>query len=177
MKLREHVVLGGAAAAGLTPVLGAQDSLVFLGATVLIDVDHYWDYLVRNDFRNWSWPKTFAFHRALFPKIHDADFLALNFFHTVEAFVIVLVAGSWLGSSAALAAFLGMAYHLALDLAFLTWHRATFKRALSYVEYHLRRRRLLRRGLDPDRVYREALAEIGVSPLPRPQPAEVDAPS
>ena len=52
MKLREHVVLGGAAAAGLTPVLGAQDSLVFLGATVLIDVDHYWDYLVRNDFRN-----------------------------------------------------------------------------------------------------------------------------
>ncbi|MBI5628278.1 MAG: hypothetical protein HY953_05115 [Candidatus Rokubacteria bacterium] len=177
MKLREHVVLGGGAAAALAPALGAENSLIFFASSVLIDADHYWDYVHRNGFTGWSWPKTFAFHAALFPKIHAPDFLALSVFHTVEWFLAVWLLGAVLGSSAVFVVFLGMAYHLVLDLVFLVWRRATFKRALSLIEYHLRRRHLVRRGLDPDRVYREALAEIGVRPAPLPAAVRADAAS
>lgn len=176
MNLREHVILGGAAAATLYPVLGAQDSAVFWASSVLIDVDHYWEYLSRNRFRNWSFPKTFEFHRALFPKIRDRDFLALNLFHSVEWFLLVSLAAVWLGSSAMLAAFGGMVFHLGLDLAWLAWFRATFSRALSLVEYWIRRRALVASGLDPDRPYREALLAIGVvAPVPLGLPV-TDAP-
>ncbi len=164
MNLREHVVLGGAAAAALSPVLGARDSAVFWAASVLIDVDHYWDYLCRNRFRNWSFRKTFAFHRALFQRIRDPEFLGLNVFHTAEWFLLVSLAGVWLGSNMILAAFWGMVFHLGLDLARLAWRRVAFARALAIVEYWVRRRALVTRGLDPDRPYRDALAEIGVSP-------------
>lgn len=167
MTLREHVILGGGAAAALYPVLGAQGSLVFWAASVLIDADHYWNYLYRNGFRNWSPGKTFAFHRALLPRLHHSALLGLNLFHTVEWFMLVYGAARWLGSGAILAAFWGMVFHLGLDLASLTWHRAPFKRALSLVEYWVRRRGLVKRGLDPDRPYLEALLEIGaLGPVP-----------
>jgi hypothetical protein len=168
VRLSEHVILGGGAAAALTPVLGAPDSLIFFASSVLIDVDHYWDYLQRNEFRDWSWRKTFEFHRAMFAKVHAPDFLGLNLFHTAEWFVTVWMAGAWLGSSALFAVLFGMAYHLVLDVAFLARHGVTFKRALSVIEYHVRRARLVRGGLDPDRPYREALIEIGVEREPDP---------
>jgi hypothetical protein len=162
MNLREHVVLGGAAAVALSPVLGAQGSVVFFASSVLIDVDHYWDYLQRNGFRDWSWRRTFAFHKALFPQIRRSDFLAMNVFHTVEWFALVYVAAVWLHQTAIMAAFWGMVFHLGLDLARLAWCRAVFSRALSVVEYGIRRRLLRARGVDPDLVYREALEAIGV---------------
>ena len=162
MNLREHVILGGAAAAALSPVLGGPESLVFFASSVLIDVDHYWDYLQRNEFRNWSFGKTFEFHRVLFRNIHAPDFLAMNLFHTIEWFLLVYLWGTWLGSSAVFAALAGMVYHLFLDVVRLAWHRATFKRALSLIEYWFRRRALIRQGLDPDRPYQDALVEIGV---------------
>ena len=134
MNLREHVILGGGAAVALSPVLGPAASVVFFASSVLIDVDHYWDYLQRNEFRNWSFGKTFAFHRVLFKNIQAPDFLAMNLFHTVEWFALVYLAGQWLGSRVIDAALAGMVFHLGLDLARLTWYRATFKRALSLVE-------------------------------------------
>ena len=176
MNLREHVVLGGVAAAALSPVLGAQNSAVFWAASVLIDVDHYCDYLSRNGFRNWSFGKTFEFHRALFPRIRDPEFLALSLFHTAECFLLVFLAGVWLGSSAVIAAFWGMVFHLGLDLASLAWRGATFSRALSLVEYWIRRHALLGRGFDPDRPYREALEAIGVIAQPQPAFADVNGP-
>ena len=171
MNLREHVVLGGGAAVALSPVLGGTESLVFFASSVLIDVDHYWDYLGRNEFRNWSFRKTFHFHRMLFKNVHAPDFLAMNLFHTMEWFAAVYLASVWFGSAVLHAALAGMVFHLALDLARLTWYRATFKRALSLVEYWIRRRRLVRRGLDPDRPYADALIAIGVVPTPAPQAA------
>ena len=182
MTLREHVVLGGGAALALAPILGPADSAGFFGASVLIDVDHYWDYLHRNGFRDWSFRRTFEFHARLFPRIGEPDFLALSLFHTAEWFLLVGLAAWWLGSSALVAVLGGMVFHLALDLARLARYRATFSRALSVLEYRVRRRRLVRRGLDPERAYREILAELGVPPLfgaiprPRPRPERQSAP-
>lgn len=164
MNLREHVVLGGAAAAALAPVLGAQDSAVFWVASVLIDADHYGDYLYRTRFRDWSPRRMFDFHRTLFPRIRRPDFLALSLFHTVEWFAFVYVAAAFLKSSALAAVFWGMAFHLCLDAVWLALHHALFSRAFSMIEYLVRRRRLRRRGLDPDLVYEEALTTIGVTP-------------
>ena len=166
MNVREHVLLGGGVAAALSPVLGIEESALFWGSTVLIDVDHHWDYVYRNGFTDWSLRRAFAFHRLLFGTIQRPEFLALNLFHTVEWFALAIAAGAWLGSSAVLAAVLGMIFHLALDLVWLACHRATFKRALSMVEYVIRRRGLVRRGLDVEAVYREALAGSCPRPLP-----------
>lgn len=162
MNLREHVILGGGAALALSPVLGPPESLVFWASSVLIDADHYWEYLWHNGFRNWDPAKTFAFHRSLFQKIHHREFLALNLLHTIEWLSFVYLMGIWLESGAILAAFWGMVFHLGLDLARLAWCRATFKRALSVIEYWIRRRGLVKRGLDPDQMFQEALVEIGV---------------
>jgi len=171
VNLREHVVLGGGAALALTPVLGAQDSAVFWAASVLIDADHYWDYLYRSRFRDWSPRRMFEFHRTLFPQIRRPDFLALSLFHTVEWFALIYLVATFLESSAVAAVFWGMAFHLALDALWLTLHRALFSRAFSMIEYVLRRRRLRQRGLEPDLVYDEALTAIGVTPVARPSPS------
>lgn len=171
MNLREHVVLGGGVALAFTPVLGAQDSAVFWVASVLIDADHYADYLYRNRFRDWSPRLMFAFHRTLFTRIRRPDFLALSLFHTVEWFALVYLAAAFLGSSALAAVFWGMAFHLFLDAVWLALHRALFSRAFSMLEYVIRRRRLRRRGLDPDLVYEEALTTIGVTAPAAAQPS------
>lgn len=167
MNLREHVVLGGAAAAALSPALGVEGSLAFWAASVLIDVDHYWDYVQKNGFRNWSPGKMFEFHGQILRSIRRPELLALNLFHTVEWFLLVYLIGRWSGGSLVMAALWGMVFHLGLDVARLAWHRAVLKRALSVVEYWIRRQRLRERGLDPDEVYREALMEIGVVPAER----------
>jgi len=163
VRLREHVLLGGGAALALSPVLGAPGSAIFWVASVLIDADHYGDYLHRNGFRDWSPRRMFEFHRLLFMRIHRPDFLALSLCHTVEFFTFVYVAAAVLRSSALWAVFWGMCFHLFLDLIFLVWHRAVFSRALSLVEYVIRRRRMRERGADPDLVYEEVLTAMGVT--------------
>jgi len=163
VKLREHVVLGGGVALALSPVLGAAGSAIFWVASVLIDADHYGDYLHRNGFRDWSPRRMFEFHRLLFLQIRRPDFLALSLCHTVECFTFVYVAAAVLKSSVLWAVFWGMCFHLFLDLIFLAWHRVVFSRALSLVEYVIRRRRMRDRGVDPDRVYEEVLTAMGVT--------------
>lgn len=161
MKLSEHIVLGGGAAIALAPTLGARGSLVFWASSVLIDVDHHWDYVYRNGFTDWSPAGMFAYHERMFAQIRRPDFLAMNLFHTAEWFLLVACAMLWQGSAILFAVLLGMVFHLALDLLRLARHRAVFSRALSLIEYWIRRRILVRRGLDPDRPSADALAAIG----------------
>jgi hypothetical protein len=163
VRLREHVVLGGGVALALSPVLGAQGSAIFWVASVLIDADHYGDYLHRNGYRDWSPRRMFEFHRLLFLQIRRPDFLALSLCHTAEFFALVYVAAATLRSAALWAVFWGMCFHLLLDVTWLAWHGAVFSRAFSLVEYAIRRRRLRDRGVDPDLVYKEVLTAMGVT--------------
>ncbi len=170
MNLREHVILGGVAATALAPLLGVQESAVFWAASVVIDVDHYWDYVYRNGFRDWSPRRMFEFHQTLFTKIRRPEFLALSLFHTMEWFLLVYLAAVWLDATVLFAALWGMLFHFVLDVVRLAGYRAAFKRAFSMVEYIIRRRSLVRRGLDPDRVYREPPVQLLLAP-----PARVSA--
>jgi hypothetical protein len=164
MNLREHVILGAAAGAALVPVLGVEAAGAFWASSVLLDVDHYWEYLEKNGFRDWSPRRMFAYHAEIFSRLRRPDLLALSLFHTVEWLALVLFAWHVWGGAVLGASLAGMVFHLGLDLARLAWLRAVTVRALSLVEYAIRRRRLVQRGLDPDAVQREALLAIGVTP-------------
>jgi len=160
MKPREHVWIGGiAAAAAFAPEL-AGEAAAFWTATVLIDTDHYLDFLYYNRCRDLSIRGMFLFHRLLFQKIRRRDFLGLSVFHTAEFFAGLYLLATWTGSAILQAALLGCVFHLALDVAYLACYRSVFKRAYSVIEYGVRRRVMLRRGDDPDRPFRDVLSEM-----------------
>ncbi len=158
MNLHEHVILGGGAALCAAPTLGAEGAVTFWAASVLIDVDHHWDYVSRNGGRDWSARGMFAYHEALFAQIRRREFVGLSVFHTLECFVLVGACAALWHSGLFLAALWGMVFHLCLDLVRLGGQGALFSRALSVVEYWIRRRRLIRQGIDPDEPYAQALA-------------------
>lgn len=158
-----HVLCGGAAAAALTPWLG-RDALVFGAASVAIDIDHYLDFLYFNRFTDWSVRRMLAFHAEIWTRRHRPDLIGLSIFHTAEWTALLVAVASVSGSAVAWAALGGVLFHIALDLLSLTRHGILRRRAHSVVEYAVRRRRLLRAGLDPAGVFREALAAIGPRP-------------
>lgn len=163
MKPREHVWIGGAVAAGIfAPSLPAE-AVAFWTATVLIDTDHYLDFIYYNRCRDLSIRGMFRFHRLSFQKIQRRDFLDLSVFHTAEFFLGLYLLATWAGSSLLLAALLGGVFHLALDVVYLAWYRSVFKRAYSVVEYLVRRLIMLSRGDNPDRPFLDALDEMGTA--------------
>ena len=96
MKLREHLIIGGIAMVILTPQWGIWRALLFWGAEVLIDADHYWDYLWRSRFQDWSGWRMFRYYDQITEHIHDKNFFAISILHTVEVFVAVyLLAQYW----------------------------------------------------------------------------------
>jgi len=64
LQLKEHILYGGAVSVVLTPFLGTKAFLFFF-STVLIDIDHYIDFLYFGKFRNWNVKSMFAFHGQL----------------------------------------------------------------------------------------------------------------
>jgi hypothetical protein len=159
MRLHEHVILGGAAAAALHPILG-PNALVFFGASVLLDVDHYWHYAESTGWRDFNVRRFFLFHQEAFRMIHRPDFLAMNTLHTAEFFLTVYLAARELACPVLMVAFWGGLFHLLLDVLNLAWYGATFARVFSIAEYVIRRRRMEARGLDPFRPFREAVARV-----------------
>lgn len=157
MKPVTHVLLGGAAAAGLAPVLG-RDALVFGVASVAIDIDHYLDFLYYNRLTDWSVRRMLAFHAEIWNQRHRRDLIGLSIFHTAEWVALLAIVAAITGSTAIRIALGGVLFHVALDIVSLWHHRVLTKRAHSFVEYFVRRRRMLRTGVDPAGLFREALA-------------------
>jgi hypothetical protein len=152
MKARYHALSGGIAAAALVPVLGPY-SAVFLAASVLVDGDHYLDYLCRNRFQDFSVRNMFIFHNRLFEKGRAENFLGLNIGHTAECLLLVYGAGAVTGWTWLKAALWGMLFHLIVDLIYLLQQKRLKRRALSIIEYVIRWRRMKHRGLRPELPY------------------------
>ncbi|MFC1945708.1 hypothetical protein ACFLW1_00745 [Chloroflexota bacterium] len=163
MQARYHVLTGGVAAAVLVPALGAG-SAVFFATAVLIDGDHYLDYIYRNGFRDFSLRSMFRFHQRLNEKGQRQSLLVLNLLHTVEALAILGLASAVSGWPWLQAIFWGMAFHLVTDWVFLYSRGRFSRRAMSLVEYMVRWRSLKRRNLEPERIYRETMTDIGLAP-------------
>ncbi|MFQ5735248.1 MAG: hypothetical protein ACE5GY_00110 [Thermodesulfobacteriota bacterium] len=156
MRPRDHVIYGGAAAAALYPVLGSG-SLVFWGASVLIDVDHYIDFVYHNGLKDLSFMRMLEYHAVLRRWWRRPEFLNIEVFHTVEAIAPLALLSWWSGSPPLEAATLGMLFHIVLDTSSLVLSGVPFIRAHSVVEYIIRKRLLARRGLDPAALCKEAI--------------------
>lgn len=160
MRPSEHVLYGGLASAALYPAIGAQAGFFFAGS-VLIDVDHYIDFLYYSRFRDWHPRAMFRFHGHLFSLKEKRELLALEAFHTAEFLAGFLLVGLWMRSQPLLLIFAGMVFHLALDLIRLRQYGKVRIRALSFLEYWLRSRRWLhQRGEHPERAFWEAYSAI-----------------
>lgn len=165
MRLRDHVLGGGAAALALAPALGV-DSLWFLAGAVVIDADHYLDYLLHNGFSDYGLRRFFDYNHHLFIRTRRPDFLALSLLHTVEFLLAGYVLAQWAHWPALRVLLAGMSFRVLLDFAHLMRHGILTKRAVSLLEYWLRRRQLARLGFQPERVYAEALQASQLARLP-----------
>ena len=159
MKVEYHVVAGGVASAALIPVLGVN-SAAFFAASVLIDFDHYLDYIYRNNFTDFSVKRMFAFNEFLYEKTNETLFLGLSVMHTVEFLLLVYTVAALTGLAAIEAILWGLLFHMVLDLVYLYRQGALFRRALSIVEYVIRWNRLERQGLQPESPYHLALRAV-----------------
>jgi len=159
MKLEYHLVAGGVASAALIPVLGVN-SAAFFASSVLIDFDHYLDYVYRNNFTDFSVKRMFAFHEFLYEKTNETLFLGLSVMHTVEFLLLVYAVAALTGVAAIEAILWGLLFHMVLDLIYLYRQGRLFRRALSIVEYVIRWNRLKRHGLHPELPYDLALEAL-----------------
>lgn len=156
MKAQYHALSGGIAASMLIPILGPY-STVFFASSVLIDGDHYLDYLYRNRFKDFSVKRMFAFNEYLFKKVPVPDLFGLNIMHTAESLLLMYVASAltdWIWLKAAL---WGMLFHMLMDFIFLYFKGRLFTRAFTVIDYVIRWNRRKRQGLHPELPYTSAL--------------------
>ena len=163
VKPQYHALSGGIVASLLIPVLGVN-SVVFWASSVLIDGDHYLDYIYRNRFKDFSVKRMFTFHELLFVKGEKKDFLGLNIMHTVEFLLLVYVASALTGWMWLKAVLWGMLFHMLVDLVYLYRQGRLFRRAISIIEYAIRWKRMKRQGLCPELPYHSTLQAMSVMP-------------
>ena len=164
MKLREHLIIGGVAVAFLAPQWGLWRALLFWGAEVLIDADHYWDYLWRNKFSDWSGWRMFRYYDWLRKSYNDKRFFALSLLHAAEFFLAVYALARFWNYNFFITVFWGMLFHLFLDTLTFVYEGKPFLRAYSLVEYWIRKKGLIRRGINPDAFYREIFEKSKTAP-------------
>ncbi len=176
MTLKEHLSYGAVASAALYPVLGGN-VIFFYVPSVLIDIDHYIDYLYYARFRDWSVKRMFAFHGCLARDHKKLKFMALEAFHTAEFLLGVLAVGLYYHSTPVLLGFAGFIFHMILDLIRLSQWKGIDLRALSFVEYVIRKRRMIRAGRHPEKAFFEVYASVASkshSAQMPPQPVPVE---
>lgn len=171
MQARYHALSGGIAALALVPVLGTN-SAAFFCASVLIDSDHYLDYLYRNKFTDFSIKRMFAYNKTLSEKTPEPHFLGLSIMHTAEFLLLVYAVAALTGFSLLWAVLWGLIFHMVFDLIYLQRRGLISKRALSLIEYVIRWNRLSRRGLHPESPYSVALNDALPASRSLPQKTE-----
>ena len=164
MRAEYHAAIGGIASGGLAPVLGVN-SLVFFAASVLIDFDHYLDYVYRNRLSDFSVRRMFRFVAALDKRAKESPTVLLSVFHTIEFLLLVYAVAVLVGAPSMWALLWGMLFHIALDVVDLLRNRTPFVRAYSLFECLARWDRLRKRGAQPEAAYRLALQDTLGKPI------------
>jgi hypothetical protein len=159
MRAGGHILAGGVGSIVLYPfpsLLG----LVFWLSSVVIDVDHYLDFIYRNGFTDFRIKGMFLYHDVLKGFWGRPEFLHISVFHTVEFAAMVYILSVWTDAAWLKALCLGIFFHLALDWIYLYRHKVLTLRAYSVIEYLIRKRRLVTQGLSPGTIYSEALRYV-----------------
>lgn len=155
MRVRDHIILGGIFSAGLYPVLGVK-CLALWASSVLIDADHYLEFLYHNGLKNFSLRGAITFHSILGGWLKEEEFINLSIFHTAECILSVYLLSLWLDSLWLKALFYGLVFHVFLDTVHLYSMGIPFKRAFSVVEFKIRKEIMKRNGLYPWTLYKKA---------------------
>ncbi len=159
--IRDHVIIGGIAAWLATPILGTSGSLAFWVATVMVDIDHYFNFLWRAKFRVFGISPMFRYHEQLFEKRHRPEFLAIEVFHTIE-FIFLFGWTALYFKGPLLGAFWGIVFHMLVDFVHLGRYGILTKRSISFVEYYWRRAKMKAGGKNPALPFQEAMREAGI---------------
>jgi len=162
MRARHHALIGAVAATAVVPVFGPY-SAVFWASSVVIDGDHYIDYLCRNRLTDFSVRKMFDFHSRLYLVSRESNFLGLNVCHTVEFIALAGAVAYLLGWTWLIAAFWGMLFHFVTDIVYLASQKRLFRRALSIIEYGVRWNLMKRSGGKPEEPYVLTLAAMSAA--------------
>ncbi len=125
-----------------------------------MDADHYLDYVYHNGLTDLSVSNSMRYHRVLRAWWRRPEFLNLSVFHTVEFVGALGILYTWTGAPWLGAALWGLVFHMGVDTLYLAAHKGLTLRAYSVVEYYLRKRRLLARGLSPEKMYAEAVRSV-----------------
>jgi len=156
LTLRDHTIIGGAVSIILYPFIGLE-ALWFFGASVLIDIDHYIDFIYHNGMKDFSPTRMFLYHKILSQWLKEPEFLNMEIFHTAEFLTLILALALIFDSPALAAVFFGLILHIALDVIFLFRHKVLNKRVHSIAGYFIKKRAFARKGLDPGGLYKKAV--------------------
>jgi hypothetical protein len=135
MLLRDHIKYSFVLFLILVWFLKIKALYIFI-ASILIDLDHYLDFAIKN--QNLSLSKMFKYHEELFEFIKNNPYFGISLFHTVE-FMALLIILSIFNPFFSYILF-GTIFHLLLDSIYLYHHKCLSKRAFSIVQYILRKR-------------------------------------
>ncbi len=143
----------------LSPILGLGAIPFWIGS-VLIDTDHYLEFIYINKFTDFSIKRMYDYHNTLGSWFSRPEFLNLSIFHTVEFLSLSYILAVWVDSPILKATLLGMLFHVLTDIVSLTYQGVITKRAHSIIEFFIRKRHLIRHGLHPKIVCNDALQAI-----------------
>jgi len=127
----------------------------------MIDVDHYMNFVYHNGLKDLGFKGMFDYYDVLDKLSHLPEFLDIEVFHSGEFMFLLYLVSYWSGSSVLRAVTLGFIFHIVLDWISLAWNGILFKRANFIAEYFMRKKGLMRTGLNPVDVYNEALRITG----------------
>ena len=143
MTLRAHTIQATAGSVLLIPFLGV-DTIVFFFSMILIDIDHYFDYVFVC--RRFDIKGMFKLHDFIYKSKESV--YGFSLFHTVEVFLLVFLLGFW--SYYFWIILSGFLVHFAFDLYALYMNNAIFGRAFSIIEYIVRRKNVKGYPVLPD---------------------------
>ena len=129
-----HIAQSIGSTAVLYPIIGG-DSAIFGLSVVLIDLDHFFEYVYNTKNLN---PKGCLVYHDILRKNCNKNFLHIHLFHTIEFYLLLLIlAGSFPILYYVLSGFL---FHHLFDQITLINRGRTFERAFSILEYFVRRK-------------------------------------
>ncbi len=129
-RLKTHALQGAVASAALYPVIGGH-AISFGLATVLIDVDHVFEYV--RDTKSCDLRGLFTYCNLIEDNL-DKNFLVLSAFHTIEFFSVMVGLSVLFPELVYVVA--AMVLHMITDLYHISIKlRRPFARAFSLAEY------------------------------------------
>lgn len=135
------------------------NTLFFFLGSVLIDADHCVDYLYFSRGKDWKLKNMVKFHMILYGWHPGKEIYALQAFHTIEFILPFFVIGSVMNSTPILLLATGMSFHLLSDVVMLI-KKLVHVRAFSFIEYYIRRKKMIQQGKDPEEVFRQAYQTV-----------------